>query len=189
MAQEHEMFRLLHSGGNETEFVVCGNAVDSPWFYLGWNLGRPLETIEEPVLYTTDTNLPLEDYPWGNAMQFIASPKLLSLIKESGARFDVYRSLIRFPNGRVVDDYVTINFTQAYSVVDRTRSTYSLDPDFPDTKIYEIEKLTLSRAMLPTARIFLMAEEISWLLVARELKEEIEASGVTGVAFEPVAVL
>src|SRR3990172_3315801 len=112
--QEMELFQLRHSGGEETEFVVCSNTEGSPWFYLVWNLGKPLkEKIEVPIVYYADKNLPLEDFPWGNSTEFLASPKLLGILKKSGARFDVYRSIIRFPDSKEIDNYVAINFLES----------------------------------------------------------------------------
>jgi len=171
----------------ETRFLVCTNRPSSPWFFLSWNIGKPLgDSVQEPIVYFGDLDLKPEDLQLTNGIQFLVSERLLEILKAHGANAEVFRSEIVFPNGKRRMDYFSLNFLDVFPVVDRGRSVFEVDPDFPDTKIYEIKRLVLNESSIPSSPVFIMQENLSYILVSENLRNDIQHHSITGVRFEEI---
>lgn len=184
------IYRLVRPRTQETRFLICTNRPGSPWYFLPWNIGKRLgDSVPEPVVYFGDYNLDPEDLQLTNGIQFLVSEKLFSIIKNSGANVEAYNSEIVFPNGKKRTDYYSLNFLDVCPVVNRNRSIFQPDPDFPDSKIYEVEKLVIDKRSIPRSPIFIMAENVSYLLASDKFKTQTEKNGISGVLFDEMEVV
>lgn len=184
------LYRLVRPRTLETKFLICTNRPESPWFYLPWNIGRPLaNSVQEPVVYYADYDMEPEDIQLTNGIQFLVSEKAISLFKKWNANIETFNSEIIFPSGKKRTDYYSVNVLDAFPVVKRKLSVYRPDPDFPDTKIFEIQSLVIDTHLVPATSIFIMAENVSYLLVSEQAKREMEQTGLTGICYEEIKVV
>lgn len=183
------VYRVRRPRTADTRFLVCSNRPGTPWFFLPWNIGKSLgQGVSEPIVYFADLDLEPEDLQLTNGIQFLVSARLLEIMMAHGVNVEVFRSEIVFPNGRVESNYFSLNYLDVFSVVDRERSVFKLDPDFPEAKIYEIKHLVLKEASIPSSPAFIMQENVSYLLMSEDLKEDIQRHGITGMVFEKIDV-
>lgn len=184
------IYMLENTAGSATKFVTCTIPEESPYFYTWWTSGKPLkEKIEEPIIYHVyDHDGSVEDFPFTNAGQFLISSKLYQLLKESGAKFDSYRSnIIIEDTGIWLKDYYTINFIESYPVLERQLSDFDIDPDFPESKVRTIRKLVVKATAVPKKiEIFKLAESRVVTMVSKKFKEKMITAGITGVVFKSV---
>lgn len=184
-----KIYRLMRPRTFETEFLVCTNKPSSPWFFTPWNIGRSLgDSVPQPVVYFGDHNLEPEDLQLTNGIQFLASERLVTILRKWHANFEEYKSEIVFPSGQKRSDYYSLNFLDVFPVVERKLSIFEPDPDFPDTKIYEIRDLVIEKDALPAVPIFLMGENLSYILVSEDLADELKRQEISGISFQKMAV-
>lgn len=184
------MYQILNKAGSETEFVTCTINDDSPNSEIWWSSGKPIsEKIEEPIIYHVYDKGEVEDFPLTNSGQFLVSEKFLKTLLESNVHFDNYKSKIILLNGKELDGFYTINFTGSLNVLDRDKSIYKPDPDFPDTKVYKLENIVIKKELIDKdIDIFRMKENPSILLVSNSLKNKLLNAKITGVDFKQVEV-
>lgn len=190
MAQEAEFYILQNKAGNETSFITCTIPQESPYFFTWWTSGKPLlQKINEPIVYHVyDSSGHLEDFPFTNAGQFLVSLKLYDLLEKTGASYESYRSIILVEEtGERIEGYYTINFTDSYAVVDRDRSKYDPDPDFPETDMRTIYDLVINKSKVPSrVDVFKLRENQVITVVTKNFRYKLIDAGVTGVSFKPV---
>lgn len=181
-------YKLENASSAETKFVTCTIPEESPYFYTWWTSGKPLQQdIVEPIIYHVyDHSGPVEDFPFTNAGQFLVSERLYQLLKESGAKFDSYKSSILIEDtGKCLNNFYTINFTESYSVLNRDMSDYIPDPDNPDLKVRTIIKLVIKSSSVPSGiDIFKLAESRVVTLVTDRFRRMVIKKGVSGVDFK-----
>lgn len=185
-----KLYLLKNSDEPVTDFIVCSVKINSPWFYLCWSLGKPFdETIPEPIVYYADGIGDIEDFPLTNADQFLASNRLKEVILSSGAKFHSFESKIVLPNAEELNKFYTLNFIEAYFTLDKEKSKYEKDTDFPETKVREISQLVVNSNSIPTnTQIFRLGENESNIIVTDNLKQKIETLKLTGIKFIEVQV-
>lgn len=181
------VLNLGYSDGHKTKFTVCSPEVESPWFYLCWNLGKPFkDQVSEPIIYHQHGEGHLKDYPVTNAGQFLISERMLQVIESTNSKFDKYESQIITPTGKVIENYYTLNFTESYIALDKELSVYSNSPINPD-KIRHIKKLVLKKSLIPpNVDIFRLAENTVTILISSKLKKAFEEAKLTGLRYEQV---
>jgi hypothetical protein len=190
MPSESEFYILGNETSNKTRFVTCTILKESPYFFTWWTSGKPLsQRVEEPILYHVyDNSGPVEDFPFTNAGQFLVSEKLYKLLEQTGAKYDSYRSGILIEDtGERLENYYSINFIESYSVIDRAKSKFESDPDFPETDVRTIYDLVIKREKVPPGLgILKLRENQVVTIVTKQFKDKIVAAGITGVSFKPV---
>lgn len=190
MTQEAEFYILQNNAGNETKFITCTIPQDSPYFFTWWTSGKPLpQQIKEPIIYHVyDSSETPEDFPFTNAGQFLVSSKLHGLLEKSGASYESYQSSILIEEtGERIDGYYTINFTDSYAVLDRERSKFEADPDFPETDVRTIYELVINKHKVPSqVGIFKLRENQVVTIITKSFRGKLIEEEITGVAFKPV---
>ncbi len=202
-------FELDHILPKPNSYYKCNNNPDSPWFWLTWNLGRPFDLehirskikefgekkevvdllqiqIPEPIIYQVDfigrkKDLIIEDYPPSSS--FLISNAMLEVIRTSGANFDKYRSVVIMLDGRQLTNYVSINLTESFSVLDLSKYEFREDGNL---KTYY--KVIMKRSLIPKDKeLFILKEGIE-RIVSETLKNKLEAAGLKGVGFIPLEI-
>lgn len=207
--KNEKYFELDHILPKPNSFYKCNNNPDSPWFWITWNLGCPLDLgyirsmtkefgdkkevlellkdhIPEPIIYHVDfigrkKDLIIGDYPPSSS--FLISNDMLEIIKTSRANFDAYRSVVTMPDGRKFTNYVSINLTESFSVLDLSKYEFREDGSL---KTYN--KVILKRSLIPKDKeLFILKEGIE-RIVSETLKNKLEAAGLKGVGFIPLEI-
>ena len=183
-----KFYLFTYSDEPVTDYVVCYVKESSPWFYLCWSLGKPFdEAFPTPIIYYADREEELQDYPLTNADQFLVSNTFHDVLVASGAKFASYESKIILPSGDILSHYFTLNFTESYFVLDRERSVFENDPDFPETHVYRIKKLILKSDLIPKdTQIFRLGESEINIIISEKLKQRIESKNLTGIEFNEI---
>jgi hypothetical protein len=132
-----------------------------------------------------DKDLPLDDYVFTVAGQFLVSEKLLNVIKALSPSIEVFPSIIRFKDKKIYSDYYTINFVGAFNCADWERSEYTVNEYSPD-RFKDLRRIVLSVAKLPTDALFRLGEYRVKLVINEEGKRVIEEGGFSGIEFRPV---
>lgn len=180
------MYFLERKTSESTRFYTCGHKVGSPWFFVSWVSGQPLNgKVPVPVEYNLDKDLPLGDFVFTVARQVLVSERLLNVIKTLSPSLEVFPSIIRFKDKKVYSDYYTINFVEAFNCADWERSEYTVNEDFAD-RFKDYTRIVLSAGKLPSDALFRLGEDRVKLVINEAGKRVIEEGGFSGIEFKQV---
>lgn len=204
-----KFYELLH-GKSSSSFVQCDIPEKSPWTWISWITGEKINLIElkklllkagiedannipdivpEPIEYHVEyygrkMSLEVDDFPWASRCALLMSKKMFNVIKNSGASFDIYKSIILYPGGKILDDYLTLNLTEAYMPLDLNRSDCKIDKN--TGKICYISKMVLKRSLMPESKgLFLVSPSY---IVSENIKNELEKYGIIGPNYSPIDI-
>lgn len=184
------IYELKNGNLKTTDFLVCGLEKESPWFGKCWSLGKKFSEIGPiPIEYGVEfhgrkKNCHLYDFPMTSSSFFLMSAKMFSVVKKSKAKFDQYQSIIKFPDGKIIKDYFSVNIVEEFDVIDLDKSDYS--KNLEDLGLRFFRKKVLDRNNIPNDRELFRAQGDIGIFVTENFKNQMESEAITGVDFVPI---
>jgi hypothetical protein len=114
------------------------------------------------------------------------SPRLRKVLYDVGVdNIDYYPlRIINEVTGEVWQSHQAANILDVIYCIDKEKSDLYIDDENP-SNLWFIDRLALLEERLGDSRCFRMGERLSTVIVHRDVKEAIEAAGITGPVFLP----
>ncbi|AHG92990.1 hypothetical protein J421_5455 (plasmid) [Gemmatirosa kalamazoonensis] len=155
---------------------------DLPW-WVGARFAAPPAT---PIRCTLDESggPDLPDAFLAEAIP-IMSARLVDALRAAGAdNLDAYDAQLVDPRtGAPVGDYRAVNVVGLARAADMTSSVYDAASEFP---MIEFDRVVVDPAAVGELRMFRLAENPSYILVAQGVKDALDAVGLVGVIAAPL---
>lgn len=140
--------------------------------------------IEGLIYDAFDCKLKPEDYPFsGTIFNFLASPKIVEILKAFDLNIQYFPSKIVRNDGIKFNDYQTLNILSVIFCADMDKSETKII-ELSTKTITKLRRIVLDESKIPeNEKLFWLGEKGSVLVVHQDIVDCIEKANITGTRF------